>query len=191
MSDEIHGDLLFDGRRHIPFASLAPEIAARTVTLTSPSKAFNIPGLRCAIAHFGSADLKRRFGGRHARHIRGGIGLLGIYASIAAWRWGQPWLDEVVPYLAANRDFARARLAERIPEIRFFPPEATYLAWMDCSALEIGTSPAAHFLREGRVAISDGRAFGPGWEQFARLNLATSRSILTEVIERMAKALGR
>jgi cystathionine beta-lyase len=191
VTDEIHGDLLFDGRRHIPFASLGSEVAERTVTLTSPSKAFNIPGLRCAVAHFGSEDLQRRFNTVLPRHIRGGIGLFGLYASMAAWQWSQPWLDEVVPYLEANRDFAARALAERIPEIRFYAPEATYLAWMDCSALELDGSPAAHFLARGRVALSEGRAFGPGWQDHARLNFATSRPILTEVIDRMAKALGR
>jgi cystathionine beta-lyase len=191
VSDEIHGDLLFDGRTHIPFASLAPEIAERTVTLTSPSKAFNIPGLRCAIAHFGSEKLQHRFNTTLPRHTRGGIGLFGIYASIAAWRWAQPWLDEVVPYLEANREFAEQALAKRIPEIRFYAPEATYLAWMDCSALGLPTSPAAHLLARGRVALSDGRAFGPGWEQHARLNIATSRPILAEIIDRIAKGLGR
>jgi cystathionine beta-lyase len=191
VSDEIHAELVFDGRRHIPFATLSPEIAARTVTLTSPSKAFNMPGLRCAIAHFGDPELQRRFAHALPRHIRGGIGLLGIHTSIAAWRWAQPWLDEVLPYLAANRDFARARLAERLPEIRFFTPEGSYLAWLDCAGLEIDASPVAHFLRHGRVALSDGRAFGEGWERYARLNLATSRVILGEAIERMAKAMGR
>jgi len=191
VSDEIHGDLLFDGRQHIPFASLAPEIAERTVTLTSPSKAFNIPGLRCAIAHFGSESLHRRFNSVIPRHIRGGIGLLGIYSSIAAWRFAQPWLDEVLPYLEANRDYVRQALADRIPEIRFYSPEATYLGWMDCSALDLSRSPAAHFLAEGRVALFPGRAFGRDWDHCARLNFATSRPILTEVIERMAKALGR
>ncbi len=191
VSDEIHGDLLFDDRRHIPFASLSTEIAERTVTLSSPSKAFNIPGLRCAMAHFGTEALQRRFNGVLARHVRGGIGLFGLYASIAAWRWAQPWLDEVVPYLEANRDFTEQALKQKIPEIRFFKPEGTYLAWMDCSALELAGSPAAHFLRHGRVALSDGRAFGRGWEQHTRINFATSRPILTEVIDRMAKALNR
>jgi cysteine-S-conjugate beta-lyase len=202
VSDEIHGDLLFDGRRHIPFASLGPEVAERTVTLTSPSKAFNIPGLRCAVAHFGSEKLQRRFNGTMPRHVRGGIGLFGIYASIAAWRWAQPWLDEVVPYLQSNRDFVAKTLGERIPEIRLSVPEATYLGWMDCSALELDGSPAAHFLAHGRVALSDGRFFGVAggaagtagradYRQHARLNFATSRPILTEVIDRMAKALGR
>jgi cystathionine beta-lyase len=191
ISDEIHADLLYDDRVHIPFASLGPEIEKRTVTLTSASKAFNIPGLRCAVAHFGSTHLQERFNQLHPAHIRGGIGLLGIYASIAAWRWGQPWLDEVVPYLQANRDYALQAFEERIPEIRFYPPESTYLAWLDCSALELEGSPAAHFRKHGSVALSGGRRFGATWEQHVRLNFATSRPILTDVIDRMAKALGR
>lgn len=191
ISDEIHADLLYDDRVHIPFASLGPEIAKRTVTLTSASKAFNIPGLRCAVAHFGSSDLHQRFNELHPPHIRGGIGLLGIYASIAAWRWGQPWLDEVVPYLQANRDYALQAFKERIPEIQFYSPEATYLAWLDCSALDLEGSPASHFMKHGRVALSGGRRFGAAWDQHVRVNFATSRPILTDVVDRMAKALGR
>lgn len=191
VSDEIHADLVYDEREHIPLATLSPEVAARTVTLTSASKAFNIPGLRTAIAHFGDEALQRRFNTVLHRHIRGGIGLLGLYATIAAWRWGQPWLDEVVPYLAGNRDFVEEGLAERLPEVTFVRPEATYLAWLDCRALDLDGPPAAHFLRNGQVALSEGRLFGPGWEGFVRLNLGTSRPILSEVIDRMAKAVGR
>lgn len=201
VSDEIHADLLFDGRVHIPLASLGPEIAERTVTLNSASKSFNIPGLRCAIAHFGSATLQRRFNTVVPRHIRGGLGLHGLYTSIAAWRFGGPWLDEVVPYLEANRDFAKQALAERIPEIRFHTPEATYLAWLDCREVKAinsargnsrtAASPAAHFLRHGQVALSDGALFGDSWDGYVRLNFATSRPILTEVIDRMAKAVMR
>jgi len=191
VTDEIHGDLLFDGREHIPLATVGPEIAARTITLTSASKSFNIPGLRTAIAHFGSADLQKRFNTVLPRHVRGGLGLYGLYATMAAWRWAQPWLDEVVPYLEANREFAQATLAERIPEIRFLRPESTYLAWLDCRTLDLKGAPAMHFMRNGRVALTDGKLFGPGWEGFARLNFATSRPILSDVIDRMAKSLGR
>jgi len=191
VSDEIHADLLYDGRVHIPFATLSPEIAKRTVTLTSASKAFNIPGLRCAIAHFGSESLHQRFNELHPGHIRGGIGLLGIYASIAAWRWGQPWLDDVIAHLQGNRDYLKQTLSERIPEIGFLSPESTYLAWLDCCALELDGSPAGFFLRNGKLALSGGRRFGAAWEDHVRLNFATSRPILTEIVDRMAKALGR
>lgn len=191
VSDEIHADLVYDEGEHIPLATISPEVAMRTVTLTSASKAFNIPGLRTAIAHFGSESLQRRFDTVIHRHIRGGIGLFGIYATMAAWRWGQPWLDEVVPYLADNRDFVAGRLAEYLPEVTFVRPEATYLAWLDCRGLDLDGRPAAHFLRKGQVALSDGRLFGPGWEGFVRMNLGTSRPILAEVVDRMARAVGR
>jgi cystathionine beta-lyase len=191
VSDEIHADLLYDDRRHIPFAALGPEIAERTVTLTSASKPFNIPGVRSAVAHFGSAELQRRFNAIHSRRVRGGPGLFGIHATIAAWRWGQPWLDEVMAYLEANRDFTEKALRERIPEIRFFRPESTYLAWLDCSGLELEVSPADHFLDRGRVALSPGRNFGEAWADHVRLNFATSRPILAEILDRMAKSLGR
>jgi cystathionine beta-lyase len=191
VSDEIHADLVFDDRAHVVFASLGPEIAERTVTLTSASKPFNIPGVRAAVAHFGSAELKSRFNAIHPPHVRGGAGLLGIYATIAAWRWAQPWLDEVVAHCQANRDFTVRALRERIPEIRLFPPEATYLAWLDCSALELEGTPVDHFLRRARVALSPGHEFGAAWSDHARLNFATSRPILTEILDRMAKSLGR
>lgn len=191
VSDEIHADLVFDGDHHIPFASLSPEIARRTVTLSSASKAFNIPGLRCAVAHFGSEALQQRFDTVVHRKFRGGLGLFGLGASVAAWRFGQPWLDEVVPYLQANRDSAERFLAERIPEIRFYRPRATYLSWLDCENLGLANPPAVHFLQHGRVALSDGRLFGSGFETCARLNFATSRPILQAILERMAGALGR
>jgi cystathionine beta-lyase len=191
LSDEIHCDLLYDGRAHIPFATLAPELAARTVTLNSASKAFNIPGLRCAVAHFGSAELQQRFNSRFPRHVRGGVGILGLYASIAAWNESQAWLDEVVAYLQSNRDHLREQVATRWPQIGFPITEGTYLAWLDCRALELEREPAAHCLRHGRVALSAGRGFGSGWERYMRVNFATSREILDEVITRMQTALDR
>jgi cysteine-S-conjugate beta-lyase len=189
--DEIHADLVYTGARHVPFATLAPEIARRTVTLSSASKAFNIPGLRCAVAHFGDAALQQRFNAVVPKKIRGGLGLFGLAASVAAWRFGQPWLDELVPYLEANRDYAEAFLARQVPEIRFHRPQATYLAWLDCAGLGLATPPAPHFLQHGRVALSDGRTFGSGFDGYARLNFATSRPILQAILERMTSALGR
>ena len=187
--DEIHQDLVFPPDRHIPFATLSEDAAARTVTLTSATKAFNIPGLRTAVAHFGSSDLQRRFNAAVPRHVRGGIGLLGLYATIAAWRWGDPWLGELRTHLAANRDLMLAFLAQELPEVRCQPPEATYLAWLDFRALGLEPSPARFFYERAAVALSEGRKFGPGWEGFARLNFATSRSLLVELLEKLAKAV--
>ncbi|HIF97063.1 MAG TPA: pyridoxal phosphate-dependent aminotransferase [Myxococcales bacterium] len=189
VADEIHADLVFDSRRHIPFASLAPELEARTVTLNSASKSFNIAGLRCAVAHFGSTGLRERFDARSSRHLRGGLGMLGLYATTAAWREGQPWLDEAVGYLEANRNYLMGELKNRFPGIRCEAPEGTYLAWLDCSGLGWEESPTARFLERGKVALSDGANFGSGFEQFTRLNFATSREILEQVLVRMETAI--
>jgi cystathionine beta-lyase len=189
VSDEIHQDLVFRGHEHVPFATLSEDAARRTVTLTSATKAFNIPGLRTAIAHFGSAGLQRRFGAVVPRHTRGGLGLLGLYATAAAWRHADPWLAEARAYLESNRDFALRVLAAELPEIRFQAAEATYLQWLDCRALELEPSPARFFYERARVALSDGAKFGEGFEGYARLNFATSRALLQQILEKLTKAV--
>jgi cystathionine beta-lyase len=189
VSDEIHADLVFPGSRHIPFASLSPEIEARTITLTSASKPFNIAGLRCAVAIFGSAELRKRFLAC-PRHLRGGLGSLGIAATEVAWQHSQPWLDEVLAYLEANRELVAEFTAARLPGVRQFRPEATYLAWLDCREIGLEPSPYQFFLSRAKVALSDGAAFGSPGRGFVRLNFATSRRILNEALGRMAEALG-
>jgi cystathionine beta-lyase len=191
VSDEIHADLSFAGSDFVPFASLGPEIAARTITLSSASKAFNIAGLRCAVAHFGSAGLRERFNACVPEHARGGVGILGQYCTKAAWQAGDLWLEEVKQTLDDNRRFVLAELHQRLPEVRVHLPEATYLAWLDCSALGLDSSPATFFVRQARVALSDGAWFGAGFEQCVRLNFATSRSILGELVERLITAARR
>jgi cystathionine beta-lyase len=188
VSDEIHGDLVFPGHRHRPFASVSAEAAQRTLTLTSATKAFSIAGLRCAVAHFGSAELRDRFLSV-PRHSRGGINGPGLMATEAAWRHSQPWLDQVIAYLDENRRCLARFVEEHLPGVVHHSPEATYLAWLDCRALELDPHPVEFFLERARVALSDGANFGPGHEGFVRLNFGTSRAILSEILERMAKAV--
>lgn len=190
VSDEIHADLVFDRREHIPFASLAPEVERRTITLTSATKAFNIPGLRLAVAHFGDAELRRRFEAVPA-HARGGISLLGIHATLAAWQESDAWLAAARAFLQERRDQLLARLRERVPEAICRVPEATYLAWVDGSGLPFEGDPAAFFHDRGRVAFSSGPNFGSGLESFFRINFATSTSLVDEIVQRMEIALGR
>lgn len=190
ISDEIHAELMLNGERHIPIASLSPEIAARTVTLMSASKAFNIAGLCMAFAHFGSRALRERFQKLPA-HTRGGTNTLAIAAVQAAWQAGQPWLDDVIAYLRANRDHVAAHCRAHWPLVRHFPPEATYLAWLDMRALGLPGNPQEFLLKQARVALSDGRAFGAAGEGFVRLNFATSRAILDAVLARIDEALAR
>ena len=171
-------------RQHIPLASLGPETAARTVTLMSASKAFNIAGLRCAVAAFGSAELKRRFDAV-PRQLLGGVGSPGLLAARVAWEKCQDWLDAVLRYLQGNRDF----VARELPGVVQRRPEATYLSWLDCTALRLEPNPFRYFLDRGRVALSAGADFGSSFEGFVRLNFVTSRSILCQIVGRMKSAL--
>jgi cystathionine beta-lyase len=190
VSDEIHSDLVYPPHEHVPFAALAPEVEARTVTLTSATKAFNVAGMRCAVAAFGSPELKRRFlPGPDARHVHGGASTTGMLSIEMAWRHAQPWLDHVMRYLEGNRDFLTRFLAERMPGVEYRPPEATFLAWLDCRALDLPGGPHRFFLERARVALNDGATFGAPGEGCVRLNFATSRAILTQVLECMARAV--
>ncbi len=187
VSDEIHADLTYPGHDHIPFAMLGPEVAARTITLLSATKAFNLAGLPCAFAVFGSDRVQKPLTEWPA-HVLGHCGILDDTATHIAWTEGQTWLTAVLEYLGENRRRLMDFFASRLPDVRVFSPEATYLAWLDCRALELG-DPACFFREQARVALSNGRDFGPPGEGFVRLNFATSASILTEILERMATAV--
>ncbi|HXJ83545.1 MAG TPA: MalY/PatB family protein [Candidatus Methylomirabilis sp.] len=188
-ADEIHCDLTFSGQRHIPIASLDPEIEARTITLMAPTKTFNLPGLKCSIAIIPNASLRERFVAAQLDLVRA-VNILGYTATVAAYRDGQPWLDELLRYLEANRDFVVDYVRSKLPGLRVAPPEATYLAWLDCRDAKLPhDDPYTFFLDQARVALNDGQTFGPGGAGFARLNFACPRATLTEALNRMRQAL--
>ncbi len=187
VSDEIHSDLTYPGHRHIPFASLGPEVAARTITLLSATKAFNLAGLPCAFAVFGSERTQKPFD-ELPPHVLGHCGILDDAATFTAWTSGQNWLDEVMSYLLDNRRSVIEFFARRLPSVRILAPEATYLAWLDCRDLELD-DPVRFFREHARVALGNGREFGSPGVGFVRLNFATSASILGEILERMAQAV--
>ncbi len=188
LADEIHADLVYRGQRHIPFASLGPEIAERTVTFNSATKAFNTAGVRCAVAHFGSVALQRRFN-RLPRRIRGGLGILATEVTRLAWTECAPWLADTLARLEDNRDRLAERLARDFPGLVHHRPEATYLAWIDCRGLGLEPDPAAFFLRRARVALEDGARFGEPGRGWVRLNFATSPVMLEEILDRLEGAL--
>jgi cystathionine beta-lyase len=195
VSDEIHADLVYSGFRHTPIATLGPEVAERTITLTSASKAFNIAGLRCAVAVFGTRELRRRFNEFHP-HARGGLSSTGLAATHAAWASGDVWLEEVVRYLETNRDFLADHVARRWPQVDFVRPEATYLAWLDLRKLTeavagFGGTAQRYFLEQANVQLSDGADFGETGRGFVRLNFATSRAMLETILGRMDEAIAR
>ena len=187
LSDEIHADLVYPPHRHIPFASLGSEVAARTITMTSATKSFNIAGLRFAIAIFGSSTLQARFNAVPER-VRGGLNSLGVLATEVAWRDCEGWLDRLVAYLADNRDFVYEQVTTRFPKMEVCKPEATFLCWIGCQQVPINGNPFEHYLHAGKVAFSDGQDFGDGGEGFVRLNFATSRAIVSEILGRVERA---
>jgi cystathionine beta-lyase len=186
ISDEIHSDLVYEPGTHIPFASLGAEIAERTVTVTSATKAFNLAGIRCAVAHIGARHVRETIAAQ-PRFLFGEVGVLGVVATLAAWRESDDWLAEVMTVLDRNRHRLLAALP---PGVTGRLPEATYLAWLDCRALDIGPDPVPFFRDRAGVLISGGPPFGPGGEGFARVNFATSAPILDEIMARMSKAVG-
>ncbi len=187
-SDEIHGDLVFSGHRHIPIASLDPEIAAHTVTLMAPSKTFNLAGLECSFAVIENPDLRAKYIGA-TQGLVGWVNLLGQTAALAAYREGAEWLDQMLVYLQANRDYLYNYVSTQLPGITMTRPEGTYLAWLDCRQVGIDGSPQVFFQEQAKVALSDGSPFGQGGDGFVRLNFGCPRALLTEGLDRMKAAL--
>ena len=188
LSDEIHCDLVYPGYRHIPIATLAPEVADQTITLMAPSKTFNIPGLGCAFAVITNPALRGLWiTGSHG--LMPHVNIMGVAAALAAFTDGQEWLDQVLVYLKGNRDFLAQYLTENLPGARMTRMEATYLAWLDCRRSAIAGNPFEYFLTKAKVALNDGTEYGKGGEGFVRLNFACSRKRLTEALGRMRDAL--
>lgn len=189
-SDEIHCELLLGDTRHTPLASLAPEIADNTITLMSPSKTFNQPGLGCGIAIISNPELRKQFE-QASYGIVPHVNALGLAATLAAFRDCEDWLDALRAYLTANRDLYVRYVSEKMPELITSAPQATYLGWLDCRAAGIEGSPYQFFLEHAKVGLADGATFGPGGEGFVRLNFGCPRELLLEGLGRMRAALDR
>ncbi|HEX6453739.1 MAG TPA: aminotransferase class I/II-fold pyridoxal phosphate-dependent enzyme [Trebonia sp.] len=187
-ADEIHAPLVYPGGTHIPYASVSDAAAAHAITGTAASKGWNLPGLKCAqIILTSDADaLVWEESGFLYEH---GASTPGVAASIAAYADGGGWLADVVDYLDGSRRLLADLLGEYLPGVGYQPPEGTYLAWLDCRSLGIEGSPAGFFLDKARVLLTDGADCGDGGAGHVRLNFATPRPILTEIVRRMAAAL--
>ncbi|MFT4245875.1 MAG: aminotransferase class I/II-fold pyridoxal phosphate-dependent enzyme [Micrococcaceae bacterium] len=200
ISDEIHALLVMTGAKFTPYLSVAG--AENDFALTSASKAWNLAGLKAALLIAGSKatkDLEKLAAG-----IKHGPSHIGIIAQTAAYRGGSEWLDALLAGLDSNRKLVTKLLAKHLPEAKYREPEGTYLAWIDCSALNLNedteksaeppkvsdlAGPAKYFLENAKVALSSGHVFGSGGEDFVRLNFATNQDILTEAITRMGDSI--
>lgn len=188
-SDEIHCEILYKGAKHTPIASLNERFAANTITFMAPSKTFNIPGLACSVAIIQGTKLREQFE-KALKGLGSFVSILSQEAGLAAYRDCEDWRRELMSYLEENRDFAQAFIAEYMPLIKTNKIEATFLMWLDCSALPIEGSPSEFFAKHAHVQLNDGKTFGKGYEKFVRLNFGTNRSTLEEALIRMKNALG-
>jgi cystathionine beta-lyase len=186
-SDEIHSDLIYRGQQHYPIATLDPEIAQHAITFFAPSKTFNLPGLQASVVIIQNAELRERFQAARQMLVPW-VNVMGLVALQAAYREGQGWLDQLLVYLEANRDFLYDFVANEMPGFSMAKPEGTYLAWIDCRGANL-ENPYEFFLNKARVALSNGAIFGTGGQGFVRLNFGCPRSVLEEALLRMKKAL--
>ncbi|HET7143301.1 MAG TPA: PatB family C-S lyase [Anaerolineales bacterium] len=189
VSDEIHSELLLDDHKFTPMAKLSSKIAKHTITLIAPSKTFNIPGLFCGFAIITDKELRERYE-KEVNHLRLHVSSMGLFAARTAFAGEcDGWLKELRRHLTGNRDFLVKYITEYMPEVRLTVPQATYLAWLDFTQTGIVGSPFEFFLKNARVAVSEGKIFGRNGDGHVRLNFGTSRKILEQGLERMRKAL--
>ena len=189
-ADEIHGPLTYPGHQHVPYAALSPTAAGHTITAVSASKAWNLPGLACGQLIL-SNDADRAAFARLPSAATHGVSPLGVIAATAAYAHGGAWLDGLLEHLDGNRHTLANLLAEHLPDARFDLPEGTYLAWLDLRALGLGDHPAEVLRERTGVALVDGPLCGTPGRGHARLNFATPRPILEQLVARLGEAVGR
>ncbi len=192
-SDEIHSELLLDGNKHIPIAAISPEAAQRSITLIAASKTFNVAGLFVGFAIIQNEEIRKKFI-KESQEMTLHTNSLGHIASeVALSGVCDDWLEELLIYLAENRDFLVNYVKENFPGVRITNPESTFLAWLDFSTLieqgKVTTPLQDFFIEKGKVAFNEGTTFGPGGEGFVRFNFGCPRETLVEGLERMKVAL--
>ena len=185
LADEIHAPLVLPGAEHTPWLEVSDAARSCGVALTSASKAFNVAGLKAALVVTASGRMRSVVA--RLPDLTDQVGLLGVLAAEAAFAEGDEWLGAVLAQLDVNRSLLGERLTAEVPAIRWRPPMASYLAWLDCRELGLGDDPAETFLERGRLALSPGLDYGREGAGFARLNFGTSPELVAEAVRRMRK----
>ncbi len=190
VSDEIHSDLIFSNQKHIPIASLSEEIRERTITLNAPSKTFNVAGLMQSVAIIPNEKLRETFS-QHLKalgymHMNSFSGL----GFVASYRYGEAWLDAVLPYIEANAEYARDFIQKHLPQIKVHKNEATFLMWLDMRAIAEDKETISNALiNEGKILLGDGLPFGKAGDRFYRLNIGCPRTMLEDGLQRIKRAI--
>lgn len=190
ISDEIHADLLFPGKKHIPVASLSEEIKDVTITAMAPSKTFNVAGLSSSVVIIPNKSIREKYNEvLNSLHL--GLGnLFGHTALKAGYTHGDKWLDDLMQYIKENVEFTKSYLKEKLPLVRLIEPEATFLLWLDFKAYNKSNEELNKlFINKGKLALNNGTAFGKEGEGFFRLNIGCPQLTLKEAMDRIALSL--
>ena len=188
ISDEIHSPLEYSDHPFTPILTLGDKAAECSLVVTAASKGWSIPGLKCAIIVSGNDRMHERLNSLPpALHYRASI--FGAFATAVAFSEGVTWLDTVIEQLDSNRHLVAALLKEHLPEVIYNPPQHSYLAWLDLSALNLGVDPGATILEKSKVAFNSGHIYGQQWNQFVRLNFATSPEIISKAITQIGQTI--
>ena len=190
VSDEIHGDLVYDGYTFVPFANLDHEFRQRSIICTAPSKTFNMAGLQTSCIIIPDENLRSQF---EETLLSNGLivhSCFGLTALQVAYDEGEEWLEQVRAYIESNLEYLEAYIEEHMPQIRVVRPEGTYLVWLDCQGLGLESSILRQLMMEkAKVYLDDGNIFGPEGEGFQRINLACPRPLLAEALDRINHAV--
>jgi cystathionine beta-lyase len=190
VSDEIHSDLVFWGKKHVNAASVSPEAAANTITCLSGTKTFNLAGLQAAATVFPNLTMKEEFDSYWRKMDIHRNNAFSVTAMETAFRYGDEWLEQLLRYLEQNFLFIRDYCEKYIPKIKPTVPDATYLVWLDCRALGLGGDELRNFMiHKARLGLNDGRAFYPGMSGYMRLNAACPRSVLEKALGQLRAAV--
>lgn len=190
VSDEIHCDLIYPGHKHVPFASLSPELADITITCLAATKTFNLPGLHISCMVVSNREMKARLDKRIKTFSIHMANHFAQDAVVAAYNESEDWLQAMMDYVKGNLDYAIEYLAEHLPEVKPMKPEATYLLWLDCRALGLDKEGLKHLMyRKAKVAFNEGSTYGPEGEGWLRVNLACPRFILEQALQQFCSAV--
>lgn len=190
ISDEMHGDLVFEGHRHLPFIQADPSVRDRTIVCSAPSKTFNIAGLQTSILMIPNKELQLHYQEKLTSFGLMRPNVFGIEGTIAAYEEGTPWLEELRMVLEDNKQYVLNYIKEYMPELQAIQPEATHLIWIDCQKLGMsGEELCAFFLEKARVKFDEGFKFGETGSSFIRMNIACPKERIDMALRRMNEAL--
>ena len=190
VSDEIHSDFVYEGRRHYVFSTVDPAFEDISIVCTAPSKTFNLAGLQVSNIFIPNVQIRKAFKRQVSAAGYSQVNMIGLHACQAAYETGREWLEELKVYLKGNLDFAREYLEKNLPQIKLIEPEGTYLIWLDCRALGLSEEELEHLIvYEAKLWLDSGAIFGKVGEGFERINIACPRAVLKEALERLNRAV--